>query len=152
MPRRLKFSTYRTDVTAEPIEVELNEDDVFYFKPTMPGISLLGFLEDIDSPSNRVASKAIRELFRETLVTDPTEFPDANPPIPETNAEDFFAYVTNKDNRVGLPELQEIANGVVEAIAGGRPTESSQTSDGGSATNGSGSTAKRSAKAATSKR
>jgi hypothetical protein len=150
MPRRLKFSTYHTDVTTEPIEVELNEDNVFYFKPTMPGISLLGFLEDIDSPSNRVASKAIRDLFGETLVSDPTEFPGV--PIPETNAEDFFAYITNKDNRVGLPELQEIANGVVEEIAGGRPTESSQTSDGGSATNGSGSTEKRSAKAATSKR
>jgi hypothetical protein len=150
MARRLKFSTYRADVNDEPIEVELNGDNVFYFRPTMVGIDLLTFLEEIDSPHNAVASKAVKAFLRETLVADPAEFPNFE--IPPDNTEAFFAYIGDKDNAVYLTELQDIANGVVEAIAGGRPTPSSPTSPDGSATNGSGSTAKRSAKAATSPR
>ena len=151
MGRRLKFSTYSSTDEKEPIEIELNENDVFYFKPTMTGIQLLDTLEGIDNPSNAVASQAVKSLFREQLISDSSEYPDADPPIPEDNVEAFFRYITNPNNHVDLPKLQEIANGLVEEIAAGRPTESSPKSDDGSATNGSGRTRKRSAKAATSK-
>jgi hypothetical protein len=147
---RLKFSTYRTTTVEEPIEVELNEDNVFYFKPTMTGIQLLDTLEGIDSTSNAVASQAVKSLFRDQLISDPNEYPDAEPAIPEDNVEAFFTYISDPNNHVDLPKLQEIANGLVEAIAAGPPTESSPKSDAGSATNGAGRTRKRSARAATS--
>jgi hypothetical protein len=148
MPR-LKFSTYRPAVN-EPIEIELNDDDVFHFKPGMTGIDLLDTLEAIDSPSNAVAAKAVKDLFNDTLISDPAEFPDHE--IPEDNVKAFWAYIRNKDNHIDLPKLQEIANGLVEEIAGGRPTQSSQQSSDGSATNGSGSTPRPSEKAGPSRR
>jgi hypothetical protein len=150
MVRRLKFSTYSPADDKEPIEIELNEDNVFYFKPTMTGIQLLDTLEGIDSTSNAVASQAVKSLFRDQLIGDPSEYPDAEPPIPEDNVDAFFTYITDPNNHVDLPKLQEIANGLVEAIAAGPPTESSPKSDDGSATNGSGRTRRRSGKAATS--
>jgi hypothetical protein len=146
----LKFSTYRPDdPNPEPIELELN-DKIFYFKPEIPGMTLLGYLEAADAPSNSEAAKGIRTMFNETLVTDPADFPEAE--IPEDNAKAFFDYVEDPDNHVDLPKLQDMANGLVEEYAVSRPTQSSPKSDDGSATNGSGRTGKRSAKAATSGR
>lgn len=148
MVRRLEFSTY-TPTFAEPIEIKIN-DNVFYSKPEIPGITLLDFLEGVDSQSNAVASKAVKGLFREALVTEPSAFPDFE--IPDDNADAFFTYVADPDHHVDLTKLQEIANGLVEELAGGRPTPPSSKLDDGSATNGSGRTGRRSGKAATSAR
>ena len=76
---RLKFSTYRTTAVEEPIEVELNENVVFYFSPTMTGIELLDTLEGIDSSSNAIASQTIKGLFRKQLL-DPSKSPGPGHP------------------------------------------------------------------------
>jgi hypothetical protein len=151
MARRLKFSTYQPS-TEEPIEVEINDGNLFYFKPSMPGTELLGYLANIDEGNQALAAQTIQNLFRNTVITDPAEFPLADPPVPENNSEAFFDYVGDNDHHVDLAKLQEIANDLLGEIADGRPTQSSQKSDDGSATNGSGSTERRSEKVATSKR
>jgi hypothetical protein len=152
MGRRLKFSTYQPGDTEEPIEVEINDGNLFYFKPSMPGTQLLSYLADIDEADQAKAARTIQSLFHDTVITDPAEFPRADPPVPEDNSEAFFAYIGDNDHHVDLDKLQEIANDLLGEIAHGRPTQSSPKSVDGSATNGSGSTERRSEKVATSKR
>jgi hypothetical protein len=118
--RRKTFRGGKKIEDFEPVEFDLN-DQLFHCKPALQGAVLLEFVSRADSDEGAQAATALYGFFEDVM--EPEEYTR------------FRDYLKNPSVIIDMETLGDIAAWLIEEYTA-RPTQPSESSDGGSSSSG----------------
>lgn len=118
--RRKSFKGGKAITEFEPIEFDLN-DQTFKCRPALQGATLLEFVSKADGESGGAAAGALYGFFQDAME--------------EAEYKRFRDYLNSPDLIIEMDTIGEIATWLVEEYTA-RPTQPSESSDGGQLNSG----------------
>lgn len=95
--------SFTSKAPAQDHEIEVN-GKVFKLNSSLPGYAILGYITNASSGDGGLAAAAIKDVFKAAISTD--QFAD------------WEAFVSDPSNNIGLAEIRDIAEYIIDTLSG----------------------------------